>query len=234
MDCWLVPQGYEYRAVCRGIHPHYSQISPYILAVPAGPSALSAFLVQSSELLQSVECCLLLGLGGALQPELRLGQSVLCATYRDRKGTVWSCDHNLVDRVNGGFESPLPLVEGFSSEQVVCSSAGKKALGQAGWQVVDMEGAVFLDWANRRGISAAVVRVISDTWNQDLPDLTGVFDAGGRLNFRTLARRLIVRPKAAWDLIYSSQVGLAALEKIATCLAGQGLLPQEQSTVSKD
>ncbi|WLT37295.1 hypothetical protein NON20_15330 [Synechocystis sp. B12] len=57
-------------------------------------------------------------------------------------------------------------------------TVGKKSMAQ----VVDMENTAVLAFGEAKQIPVAILRVVSDTVDQDLPDLNGVFTEQGLCN----------------------------------------------------
>ncbi|MEM8604733.1 MAG: hypothetical protein AAGF24_12970, partial [Cyanobacteria bacterium P01_H01_bin.121] len=76
----LVPQGAEYQAVCRGLQRVAKSRQPNIIAIPAGPGAVSQFLQDNTSLTQTSEVSLLLGLAGSLDTGYGVGDRVITTT----------------------------------------------------------------------------------------------------------------------------------------------------------
>jgi hypothetical protein len=203
----LVPQGAEYKVVKsaaqRSSHP------PQVMAIPVGIGALSKWLDQIQW--QPGSQIIVMGLCGSLSPQLRAGNSVIYQECVDRSGKIWGCDRPLTEQLQTQLQ--VPLVRALTSDRIVDSAAEKQQLGithQAA--VVDMEGIAVL---SQLDLPVAMVRVVSDDFNQDLPDLSAAIDADGKLQTVPLLFGMIRRPVAAVNLIRGSITGLNQLGSIA-------------------
>ncbi len=157
---------------------------------------------------------LVLGLCGSLTPQWGWGTTVVYQDCLDGSGRL-SCDPTITNVLQACLGAPL--VTGFSTSHVVSSAQAKGDLGREwGAGVVDMEGTAIL--GSLSGYQVGMVRVVSDAVTQELPDLSGVFDAQGRLQPLRLARSLGGQPVAALDLIRGSLGALRSLGAVAAQL----------------
>ncbi|MGB5772493.1 MAG: purine phosphorylase, partial [Crocosphaera sp.] len=126
------------------------------------------------------------------------------------------CDHFLTKWVFQQLGNTTFWGRGITSDRVVCSAQKKLLLGQK-YQadVVDMEGFALLNWSQQWGIPVAMIRVISDNCQQDLPDLTEAFGADGSLQPLILARQMLKNPSNSIHLIQSSLKSLQVLKETA-------------------
>ena len=182
----LVPQGQEYQAVIRGLQPIQSS-KIEVLPIPIGCEYLTVYLKEwlESEAVKSQSSLrvLVLGLCGSLSPKLKVGdivvyQNCLPLIPQDSvqnskdKDSVISCDFNLTLALHHRL-IPSHLVWGLTAKRVITSATEKEKLGQLyPVQVVDMEGVILLELLTKAGIKVAMVRVVSDDYDQNLPDLT--------------------------------------------------------------
>ena len=207
----LVPAGAEYKAVKRGVK--HAQHSLDIVAVPAG-KAVKEFVIELKKEKRIRENVLMMGLGGGLCAESAVGRSRLLKQ-------VWSADDgsNLWtnDRLTMQIAAQLEDVSygaGVMCNQVVTKAIDKKALGdryQA--QVVDMESFSLLQALPQHKV--AILRVISDSCEHDIPNVTDAIRADGSLNAAALTLSFAQKPIAAIRFISSSLKGLNQLEKVA-------------------
>lgn len=212
----LVPRGAEYQAVCRGLN-RVVGMKPSVMAIPVGTKPLVRFLQQLP--FTSESRVLVMGLCGSLLPRYQVGEIVLyqdCIYYPD---TTLSqpCDRSLTALL----EKHLPkksLVRGLTSDRVIWSATDKQNLGLLGADVVDMEGFAALEFLTQAGASVAMLRVISDDCDHNLPDLTSAFNPDGILQPLPLAIAMLKQPIAATRLIRGSLQGLKVLEKVTTLL----------------
>lgn len=193
------------------------------MAIPAGPSA-SAFVAAQFPAIAPTALrprVLLMGLAGSLSPAHRVGDWVLyqdCAF--DRSGLIYYCDRPFT----AAIERRLPgisRVQGVSCDQVVTTAAAKhQRHHRYGATVVDMEtAAVLAALAERRAV--AVLRVISDDYDQDLPDLSAAIAPDGSLQAGPLALSFLRRPGAATRLVRGSLQGLRSLQRAVRMLCAQ-------------
>ena len=218
----LVPQGAEYKAVCRGLSQIHTQ-TPAVFAIPVGSEALIKYLPQwiHSEQIrnQTPSQILVMGLCGSLNPRYTAGDIVLYENciYRDKKGT------NLIEKCNPNFTTQLykrlgekaSSVKALTSDSVIWSATQKQQLAQKSTaDVVDMEGFTTLSFFNQTNTAVAMLRVISDDCNHNIPDLSKTISPSGNIQPLPLAIAMLRQPIAATRLIQGSLKGLKALEKV--------------------
>ncbi len=116
-------------------------------------------------------------------------------------------------------QSPVTLVNALTSDRVIWSAAEKRRLGETlAADVVDMEGFTALEFFNAAGVAVAMLRVVSDDCQHDIPDLTTAINSDGSLRPLTLAMAMIRQPVAASRLIRGSLKALKVLEKVTNLL----------------
>ncbi len=215
IDALLVPQGAEFQACQRGWWSSAGRDRPPLIAIPAGPQPVQAFLAQTPTL-NPQQTVVLLGLGGALQPGWAVGRIAL---YRDC--WVGSQHYTLSGELLTWLQTILgaETVTGLGSDRLITQAQEKQALGKT-YQaaLVDMESGPVLRYFQR----AAVLRIVSDDCTQDLPDLTAAFDPQGRLRPLPLVWSLAREPRKAAPLIRGSLRALSVLTRVAARL-GQAL-----------
>jgi hypothetical protein len=79
-------------------------------------------------------------------------------------------------------------VDGITSPRIAVTKADRLALAERGASVVDMETYEILAAAGRAGVPGAVLRVVSDTLDWELPDFNQALTAQGSLDRRTKER----------------------------------------------
>ncbi len=196
----LVPQGSEYRAVCKGLK---GLKRPTVIAVPMG-SAIREFL-KKLELAEG--SILFLGVAGSLSAALNIGDIVCyksCSLWQGEaiEGQL-SC-YSL-------FNEKIKQVQGITSDRLICTPEDKKKLSQYG-DVVDLESYEVIK--TYQHILISIVRVISDHSQQRIPDLSQAITPEGRLDPMTLGVRLLRDPWASGHLITGSLKALNRLESI--------------------
>jgi hypothetical protein len=105
------------------------------------------------------------------------------------------------------------VVKGLTCDRLIHTAAAKAQNRRlTGADVVDMESWVIIE----NFPSVAIVRIISDNYEQSLPDLKSTLDNQGNLNPFSLALKMSQQPLASLELIRSSLKALGVLEKITT------------------
>lgn len=213
-DIILVPQGAEYLAIQRGLRK-MTDLSPQIIPISLGvrqfPNCLQR-LQQSLKFLNKPQPkIVLMGLAGSLSDRYRVGDGVIYQGCGVETGDYWQCDPEIGSSIAQltGFS----LVKGLTSDRIINQAEEKQRLGQLGYDVVDMEGAIIL--ATLPELKVAMVRVISDGVRQDLPDLARAIDDQGNLQPFLLTRQMLAHPVAAAHLIRGSLQGLSLLAHLA-------------------
>ncbi|MDJ0580729.1 purine phosphorylase [Crocosphaera sp.] len=220
----LVPQGMEYQAVYQGIGINKSKFK--IIAIPAGIQPLTNFLEQwqqSPNFLDKIsQRLILMGLGGSLSLNYSVGDVILykkCGLMDYSQESKGSCDQFLTNALFQQLGNMTIIGEGISSDRIICSAEEKLLLGKK-YQadVVDMEGYALLNWSDKLNIPVAMIRVISDGCQQDLPDLTDAFMEDGSLQPLILARQMLKNPSNSIHLIRSSLKSLQVLQEVANTI----------------
>jgi len=213
----IVPQGAEYKAVCRGLSN--AKVSPPIFSVPVGSQPLRRSLenLKREGLNVPQPQVLLMGLCGSLSSRHQVGDIVLYQSCEQESQEVWHCDEKLTH----GLEQILKVrqVKALTTDRVICTSSEKQDLGQQfDAEVVDMEGAIVLESLSQVGISVAMLRVVSDNCRHDIPNLNAAIRADGSLNAWALATQFLKEPIAAVRLIQGAMQGLDILQSVTTAL----------------
>ncbi len=140
------------------------------------------------------------GLGGALNPELRVGDLVLCesvcpAPSQDAGVAPISSDAGLLSQALAVAETAglhVRLGHSLTADHVVGEPAEKDALRRSlGRDVVEMESYWLGLEAQERGLPFLTARVILDQLGDRLPELPGVVEAdGSQRTFRAVSYAL--------------------------------------------
>lgn len=187
---------------------------------------------------------LIIGLAGALVPELRTGAVLLydrCfrldarlladglgmkkANFRDSSVPV-ACDPRLTDVLAQAFRASgvgCELGTAVTTDVMVTSAATKLALGAVtGAAAVDMESYAVIEVARRCGVPVAVVRVILDEAGQDTPDFNRALTADGKMKLGPLLLAMAARPAVTARFLRSLTPALRALRRAAeSALSGE-------------
>ncbi len=222
----LVPQGAEYKSVCRGLS-RSTATKPLVLPIPVGPKPLARYLEklqQEGHFRGYVQpSILLMGLCGGLSPHYVVGDIVL---YQDcvyespvSARLLRTCDPELTNLLHQELKEKVSLVRALTSDRLIWSAAEKCELGKiyaAG--VVDMEGFAALEALSPNGIALAMLRVVSDDCHHNIPDLTLALSLNGSLQPFPLTQRLLRQPRASARLIRGALRGLQVLQQVTTFL----------------
>lgn len=220
VDIILVPQGAEHRAVCRGLRRLLNP--PAVLPIPVGAIALLPYLqqLQQSGCFAAGQQVLVMGLCGGLQPDLTVGERVLyhtCTTTYHLDSISLHCDRVLSAHIQHTMGDSLRQVAAVTSDRVISRAKEKRQLAvQSLATVVDMEGFTVLQVLTAAGLSVAMVRVVSDSCQHDLPNLAQAFDAKGALQPLPLAIAMLQQPIAALRLIRGSTQSLKILQTLTS------------------
>ncbi|MBW4575823.1 MAG: phosphorylase [Aphanothece sp. CMT-3BRIN-NPC111] len=218
----LVPQGVEYQAVCRGVSC-ITAPKPLVVPIPIGVEPLTKYLEtwqHAGGLLNYPQPqVLLMGLCGSLSPNYAVGDMVIYQNCVYKSNTsqpeLRSCDRELTTKLHHTLKERATLVQGLTSDRLIWSADEKRQLGQIyNADVVDMEGFAALKVLNQAGVAVAMLRVVSDGCDRDLPNLTSAFSSTGTLQPLPLAIGMIRQPLAATRLIQGSLKGLKVLQKV--------------------
>lgn len=196
----LVPQGAEYQAVSKG-----ANASIRVIAIPAG-QAVADFL--DCTVIPEHSALLVMGLCGSLSSQIGIGDLALYRSCVNFSGEEKFCDRILTKQLQSHFG--VSCMRGLNSDRVICSATEKRQFGEK-YQadVVDMEG-----WAIAKRFSVAMLRVVSDDLEFDLPDLSDAI-VDGKIQGMRMAKAMVKRPIAASRLIRGSLTGLKRLRQIA-------------------
>lgn len=228
MQTILVCQGAEYAAVCRGLKAAGNSSlaiatqfpEGVIVPIPVGPAAVTrslAVLLQQDGLAGAE--IVVTGLCGSLSDRHRVGDVVIyerCAALTDAADLRWhECDRALTDRLQSRL-GQAARVKALTSDRMIHTAVEKHHLGSTySADVVDMEGSAILQTLKSANVAIAMIRVVSDDCQHDLPDLTSTVDAEGKLRSLPMAIALIRQPVAAIRLIRGSLQALKQLQQIA-------------------
>ncbi|QMS88539.1 phosphorylase [Nostoc edaphicum CCNP1411] len=212
----LVPQGAEYKAVCRGLSGVTGSI-PTVVAIPVGMKPLLKYL-QQSQLIAPKSRVLIMGICGSLSDRHTVGDIVL---YQDciYQGRRQECDRTFTAQLHSYISDKVSLVKSLTSDRVIWSAAEKRHLGETlAADVVDMEGFTALEFFNAAGVDVAILRVVSDDCQHNIPDLTSAINSDGSLNPFPLAMGMLQQPIAAARLIRGSLTALKVLKQVTNLL----------------
>ena len=148
------------------------------------------------------------GFAGGLRPDLKLGDIVFSADGESSLGPA----------LLAGGAKPVKF---HCVEKIVTSAAEKRGLWrQTGADAVEMESETICAVCREQSIPVAIVRVILDTADEDLPlDFNQLLDADQRMDAGKLAWTLARSPAKISALLRLQKKSAAAAEKLARVLS---------------
>ncbi|BAQ66631.1 hypothetical protein [Geminocystis sp. NIES-3709] len=209
----LVCGGSEFKAVNKGLRTQSgvlrsSNLNHKILSLPIGINPVKKKL----KLLNNQEnIVLLIGLGGSLSPKYKVGDVLIyesCSYIKNQeKIAIKDCDQELNNCLKNILN--VPIVKGITTDKLINSSIEKANLNLWG-DVVDMESFAVMSHFK----SVSVVRIISDNYDDNLPDLNSAINEEGILDNLKMSIVFIKEPIKALTLIKNALISLKKLEKI--------------------
>ena len=135
------------------------------------------------------DAVLVIGLCGGLTASLPEGRIVAYSECRsaDASEPVLPCSLTVLDSMLERLESSAIRCErvvGLTSARIATTRNERLALAYSGAVVVDMESHPIVKAASTAGIPAAVLRVVADSLDRELPDFNRALDDGGGLDGR--------------------------------------------------
>ena len=133
------------------------------------------------------DAVVIVGLCGGLTASLPEGRIVAYTECRSTDATkpLLRCSATIIDSIVELLKSSSVVcdrVVGITSPRFATTPDQRVVLAQHGAAVVDMESYLVLEAATAAGVSAAVLRVISDSFYRKLPDFNRALNADGGLD----------------------------------------------------
>ena len=214
----VVPQGAEYKAVCKGLKQAQSP-NVRVITIPIGTKDVLQTLVNCSFEFVRPQQVLMLGLCGSLSSQYAVGERLLYQSCCNLQGDFLDLDSELTSKIQ--HQLMLNPVTGLTSDRPICLAHEKLKLAQAYTvAAVDMESYAYAHEFQRQGISLAVLRVVSDDASGNIPDLSRVINEDGGLNSGQMASSFLRKPFASIRLIRGSLSGLKQLQQVTQELFG--------------
>ncbi len=215
IDAVFVPRGAEERAVRAGLR---RSVAIYPIGIGSSSATAAAEAVSASGAPRRV---LVTGLCGSLDARFRPGDVLLYASIEDTDGVPLATDSDLTAAIQRAVPGALSGIRALSVDHIVTRATEKRALAQhRGCHVIDMESLTLLARLHRAGSSVAVLRVVSDGVDDDLPDLNAVLDVAGHLDPKALARVCLFSPLATLRLTRGAFRALRALRRSLHSMVG--------------
>jgi len=210
IDYIFVCEGEEFKAVQNALF--LSDFKGEIIPIPIGFNSVNN-LLKNRQISQN-KSVMLIGLGGSLSPDYSVGDVVIyesCNYFYEGNLITKICDlelnKSLINKLN------CSVVKGLTTDTLIHTSRDKKNLSKQSYSsVVDMESFAILSYFE----SATVVRVISDNYDDNLPDLNSAITPDGKLDNLKMAIAFLREPFKAIKLIKNALISLKQLGAIAS------------------
>ena len=218
IDTIVVPQGAEYKAVCRGLKKaNCDRIK--VISMPIGTKNIAQTLANYSEELNKARNILIMGLCGSLSEQYSVGDIVLYEISNNTQNQQINLKSDLTAIIQKKLSINLAI--GITSDHIICQTKEKIELGRDhSASVVDMEGYDYIKQLQQRNINVAMMRVVSDDLVGDIPDLSMAISADGNLQTIPMAIAFLQQPVAAIRLVKGSLSGLRTLQQTTQKLFG--------------
>ncbi|MCX7592661.1 MAG: nucleoside phosphorylase [Fischerella sp.] len=219
----LVCQGAEYKAVRRGLS-RVTSCTPSVIPMPVGTKPNSIYLPNSQDIKKILNHpqprVLVMGLCGSLKPNYQVGDVVLYKDCLYQKNTgVQKCDTTFTASIQEYLQDKISVVKALTSDRIIWLKSEKRLLGQTlDTDVVDMEGFAILEFFKSTEVAVAMLRVVSDGCDGNIPNLNSALSHDGSFQPLLFGITMLKQPIAATRLIRGSLKGLQILEQVTTFL----------------
>jgi nucleoside phosphorylase len=164
------------------------------------------------------DAVLVIGLCGGLTASLPEGRIVAYTECRSTDATkpLLRCSETIIDSVIEFLKTSsfvCDRVVGITSPRFATRPDQRAVLAQHGAAVVDMESYLVLETAAAAGVSAVVLRVISDSFYRRLPDFNRALNADGGLDGWKALRVALGSPIKTARLIAANKRAMTHLGK---------------------
>jgi adenosylhomocysteine nucleosidase len=164
---------------------------------------------------QKPDAILVIGLCGGLTDAMQ-GERLVAYTecLSTDKSPPLQCSAALTDAIFEILQKrriTCDQVTGITSPRIASNESQKLSLAQSGASVVDMETYQVLAAAARAGVPAAVLRVVADPLDTDMPDFNSALDANGGLIGSKAIWIALGSPFETWHLLAMNKRAMARL-----------------------
>ena len=168
------------------------------------------------------EALVCVGYAGGASSGPRVGDLVLYTEIR-RQDSSLTCDGRLLEKARRTLsDAKLSYHEGsgVTVSKLISNPNGKKRIGeQLGVEAIDMESYPVVEAANMFDLPVLVVRAITDTVDERLPDLTSILNSAGQVSTARALSYAITHPTSIYPMIRlsrSSGIASCNLAKFVT------------------
>ena len=182
--------------------------------VITGMGATNAARVADALISKKYSFCIISGFAGALQPSVKLAAIVVpekVQNHASRQTEICNADLLVHASANGAMR-----IETLLTTDRVVNTATEKHRLSAFAAAVDMESFAILHAANKKSVPTAVVRVISDSFDRDMPaGLDTMVDPRGNVKIAGVLRYVTKHPLMVPALVRLGRDSKTAAEALA-------------------
>jgi nucleoside phosphorylase len=134
----------------------------------------------------------------------------------DASAPVLACSDRILDAIVDRLESsavPCERVVGLTSARIATARSERLALANSGAHVVDMESYPIIEAASTAGVPAAVLRVVADSLDRELPDFNRALDDAGGLDGRKALKVALRSPVRTAQLLAANRRAMQHLTR---------------------
>jgi len=191
---------------------HIGQVT--VDSVITGTGAANATRVADALISKAYSFCIIAGFAGALKPSVKLGNIVASEKVQHHASRQTEiCDPDLLAHASGNGATRIATL--LTTDHVVNTAAEKSRLSELA-EAVDMESFTILQAANKTKVPCAVVRVISDSFDRNMPsELDTIVDPQGHVKISGVVRYVAKHPLTVPALMRLGRDSKNAAEALA-------------------
>jgi adenosylhomocysteine nucleosidase len=182
--------------------------------VITGMGAANAERVADSVISKTYSFCIVCGFAGALKSSAKLGNIVVpekVQHHATRQTEI--CDPDLLTRASENGATRIATL--LTTDHVVNTATEKNCLSALA-EAVDMESFAILQAANKKIVPCAILRVISDSFDRDMPaELDTIVDPQGHVKIAGVVRYVAKHPLMVPALVRLGRDSKSAAEALA-------------------
>ncbi|MDP9338661.1 MAG: hypothetical protein M3P45_07325 [Acidobacteriota bacterium] len=201
-----------------GVEVHRAQVGRAMVDfLVTGMGAANAQRTAEAVISKDYSFCIVSGFAGALNSSVKLGDVVAAKkVVNDGSGGTALCAQNLWTRAFGDGAKPIETL--LTTDHVVNTVTEKTRLAPFG-EAVDMESFVILTVARPKKVSGVAIRVISDSFDRDVPvDIDTMVDQQGNVSIGGVVRYVARHPMVIPALVRLGRDSKTAAEALANFL----------------
>jgi adenosylhomocysteine nucleosidase len=182
--------------------------------VITGMGTANAARVADAVISKAYSFCIISGFAGALKSSAKLGDVVASERVQHHaSGQSEICDRDLLIHA---FENGATRIATLLTTDHVVNTAAEKNNLSAFADAADMESFAILHAANKKNVPSAVLRVISDSFDRDMPaELDTIVDPQGHVKIFGVARYVVKHPLMVPALVRLGRASKTAAEALA-------------------